>query len=170
LYEDALRRLPKGVKYATDYHNLMTAILIKLFIPPLKTYKIESEINEGRKRIDLVFTNNPETGFFGRLITQHNIHAPYIIIECKNYNIEIHNEQLDQLIGRFSDTRGKFGILTYREAEDEDELLKRCKDALGDSKYIITLNDEDIMTMLNYRLAGDEVDQLMEEKMQRLIF
>ncbi|MGA9153269.1 MAG: hypothetical protein WBZ36_22045 [Candidatus Nitrosopolaris sp.] len=60
--------------------------------------------------------------------------------------------------------------MTYREAEDEDELLKRCKDALGDSKYIITLNDEDIMTMLNYRLAGDEVDQLMEEKMQRLIF
>ena len=39
-----------------------------------------------------------------------------------------------------------------------------------DSKYIITLNDEDIMTMLNYRLVGDEVDQLMEEKMQRLIF
>ncbi|MGA9150481.1 MAG: class I SAM-dependent methyltransferase, partial [Candidatus Nitrosopolaris sp.] len=61
LYKDALRRLPKGVRYATDYHNLMTAILIKLFIPPLKTYKIESEINEGRKRIDLVFTNNPET-------------------------------------------------------------------------------------------------------------
>jgi SAM-dependent methyltransferase len=166
-YIEALRNLQTGK--ASEYHNLMAAILIKLFMPPLKYYDIESEIDEGRKRIDLVMWG-AESGFFNRLITQHEIHAPYIMIECKNYKIEVRNEELDQLAGRLDEKRGKFGILAYRKAEDEGLLLERCQDKLKDSKYIITLNDEDIISLLNCKLAEEEIDELMEEKMRQLIF
>jgi SAM-dependent methyltransferase len=167
IYIEALRNLQTGK--ASEYHNLMAAILIKLFMPPLKYYDIESEIDEGRKRIDLVMWG-AESGFFNRLITQHEIHSPYIMIECKNYKIEVKNEELDQLAGRLNNQRGKFGILTYRKAEDESVLLQRCKDRLKDSKYILTLNDEDIISLLRCKLAEEEIDELMEKKMRQLIF
>jgi hypothetical protein len=165
-YIEALNKLGKGRNHAVEYHNLITAVLIKLFMPPLDSYKIEKEVDEGRKRIDIFMRNTDTNGFFNRRITHHKIHAPYIMIECKNYEIELKNEQWDQLAGRLNNRRGKFGILTYRKADDETQFLIRCRDFLNDGKYIIALNDNDIESMLKIKLAGEKVDDYMEDKME----
>jgi hypothetical protein len=100
-YIHALRNLQTGPRKASEYHNLIAAILLKLFMPPLKRYKIETEVNEGRRRIDITMPNTAESGFFKRLISQYNIPAACIIIECKNYEMKIGNEEIDQLSGRY---------------------------------------------------------------------
>jgi hypothetical protein len=168
LFIKALENLPPGSQTATQYHNLITAICLNLFMPPLKKYSIEEEINEGRKRIDLVLTNNAESGFFKRLITHYQIHAPFIFIECKNYASEIGNEEVDQLNGRMKSKRGKFGILTYRKIKDLQRLTNRCRDTVPDN-YIMALSDTDVVKMLQYRLADEDVDEILEEKMEELV-
>jgi hypothetical protein len=41
LYQRALKNLPTGAEYATDYHHLISAILIKLLMPPLENPIVE---------------------------------------------------------------------------------------------------------------------------------
>ena len=76
---------------------------------------------------------------------------------------------MDQLGGRLNEKRGKFGILTYRKTNDESTFLKRCRDFLNESKFIITLSDKDIISMLNIKLAEERVDEYMEDKMEQLL-
>jgi hypothetical protein len=62
-----------------------------------------------------------------------------------------------------------FGILTYRKANNEKDLLTRCQKELDSQKRIICLNDNDMTTLLRIKIAGDEVDDYMDEKMRKLI-
>jgi len=49
------------------------------------------------------------------------------------------------MIGRFSDQRGRLGLLVCRSFDDKALFLARCKDASADRNgYIIALDDEDL--------------------------
>ena len=49
------------------------------------------------------------------------------------------------MIGRFSDQRGRLGLIVCRSFEDKALFLKRCKDASSDRNgYIIMLDDDDL--------------------------
>ncbi|HEC92250.1 MAG TPA: hypothetical protein ENI51_04535, partial [Candidatus Atribacteria bacterium] len=100
-----LHGIPRGSDGASDYHNLMIGVLTFIFYPYLLYPKKEQEIHEGRKRIDIIFTNAAKEDFFYRLHKIHGYPCPYIMVECKNYNGEPSNPELDQLSGRFSPNR-----------------------------------------------------------------
>ncbi len=113
-----------GTSGASAYHKLAMACLTALFYPDLINPHKEWEINDGRKRIDIVFINSGDQGFFSQRRVDRNTHANIVIVECKNYSNDIENAELDQLIGRFDDNKGKFGIVTCRNV-DKPELLHR---------------------------------------------
>jgi hypothetical protein len=80
----------------------------------------------------------------------HNIPAPYILVECKNYSRDIRNPELDQMIGRFGDRRSRFGLIVCRQIEDMKLFLNRCRDTWRDGHgLIIPLVDGDIVRILN---------------------
>lgn len=124
---------------ANDFHKLSFDSLIHIFENRLSNPIREKEINEERKRIDIVFDNNNDNkaGFFHSLNTLHHIHCPKISVECKNYGKEIGNPEIDQLSGRFNSKRGNFGILLCRSIDNLKTLAKRCKDVLNDQKGYI---------------------------------
>jgi hypothetical protein len=168
-YIDALTRLPAGREYDIEYQNLICAILIKLFMPPLKNPKLEYPLSDGIKRVDIIMSNPQEHGFFGGLSKRFDVTAPYIFIECKNYSSDLSNPEVDQLTGRFTKKGGRFGILVYRRIGDESMLLKRCQRCLDNDEYVVTLNDNDIIKMLKYKIHGENIDEYMDEKMQQLL-
>ena len=99
-----------------DWDRLLKAVtsavkdlMVALFHPHLTSPRSEVKINDGRKRIDVTFTNMAEKGFFAWL-AQHYA-APHVFVEYKNYGREIGNPELDQMLGRFSPSRGEFGIV-----------------------------------------------------------
>ena len=163
--ENSLRTIPAGAENATSYHKTVVGILELLFYPHLSNPKIENEIHEGRKRIDITFDNCAESGFF--YLLSNDIPCRYIMVECKNYSRDIKNPELDQLSGRFSPRRGQVGIAACRTIEDNDQLLKRCIDTYKDSRgLIIPLCDDDLLTMLEiYREKGvDGCEELLRDK------
>ena len=168
-YLDSLIALPVGRGFDTEYQNLTCAILIKLFMPPLKNPKLEYPLNEGLKRVDMVMSNQAEHGFFAGLPKRFGVSAPYIFIECKNYDSDVSNPQVIHLLADLRRTEYKFGILLYRNAGDEKALLKRCQHFLDSNGYIITLNDKDIIHMLKCRMHNVDLDEYMDEKMQQLL-
>ena len=149
-----LINVPKGTKDADNYEKIIEKIFSALFYPNL-TYPIkQARLHEGRKRVDIQYSNEAKDGFFSWIST----HQPcgYIFVECKNYTNEVANPEVDQLAGRFSPRRGKVGLLVIRDCENQELLDKRCRDTAQDDRgFMISLTDQDVIQLItDYRKAS----------------
>jgi hypothetical protein len=169
-----LASTPTGTANASDYHNLIVGVLELLLYPNLSSPKKEREIHDGRKRIDITFDNSAERGFFYTLPNQNALlPCPFIFVECKNYTGEVANPELDQLSGRFSNRRGKVGILACRTLDQNDAFMKRCADTFEDDRgLIIPITDEDLNAALtNFPSQGAEaLEQIIASKYKQITF
>ncbi|MGA9725715.1 MAG: hypothetical protein WBQ86_24900 [Candidatus Binatus sp.] len=168
---ETLRRIPTGDGAATKFHHFSSGLLEFLFYPSLICPEIEHEIHEGRKRIDIRFVNQSDEGFFFRMLRHPPVGAQAVFVECKNYGKEIGNPELDQLSGRFSPLRGRFGFLICRAVRDRNRLHARCKDTALDGRgIIIALEDDDLIEMLALVEAGrrDELDGVLQRRYEQL--
>jgi hypothetical protein len=169
---ERLPRIPVGPEAATEFHDFVLGALVAVFEPDLMYPKKEREINEGRKRIDVVFTNRARDGFFFFLTATHGVQCPYVFVECKNYGGEVGNPEFDQLAGRFGDGRGRFGILVCRSVRDRVRLLERQRDLLHDKReYALVLDDADILELLRCRVGEDRsgIEAFMDGRFAELV-
>lgn len=145
-----LRAIAAGPATATDYHRCAERILSAIFSPSLSYPRREAEIHQGRKRVDIAFTNTGVRDFFAWLAQHHS--AGNVYVECKNYTSDPANPELDQLAGRFGPTRGVFGLLCCRSFTDRAQFVQRCRDtALDDRGFIVALDDDDLVSLLEMR-------------------
>lgn len=164
-----LTAIDMGNAQATSYHSLITGILEFIFYPFLIYPEKENEIHEGRKRIDIKYTNNAMSGFFFRRRVDQSTKANCIVVECKNYSRDIENPELDQIAGRFSPHRGRLGILTCRRFDNKQRFVERCKDTARDDRgFIIVFDDDDINKLLEMIKEGkrSSIDQYLETRYQ----
>ncbi|MBU1266504.1 MAG: hypothetical protein KKB60_00810 [Gammaproteobacteria bacterium] len=169
---DRLAGIPSGGEAATIYHRTVVGILELLFYPNLVSPVIEQEIHNGRKRIDITFDNSAREGFFFNLHNVHQTPCQYIFVECKNYSRDVANPEIDQLSGRFSINRGKFGFLLFRQAENMDALVARCRDTYVDHRgTMIPLCDVDLIDVLSSIAGGEEntIEQLLSNKLRQIV-
>lgn len=165
-------KIPTGAKHAGDYHKLVIGALTALFYPSLIHPHREWEINDGRKRVDIVFTNAADRGFFAQRRDDHLVNANTVIVECKNYSDDLANPEIDQLLGRFDANRGKLGIITCRSVDNVAALEKRCRDAATRSQgYVLVLTDEDIVAMLRAKseLRDEAIEGMLHGKYRDLL-
>lgn len=169
-----LASIPSGTANASNYHNLIVGILELLLYPNLSSPKKEREIHEGRKRIDITFNNSAETGFFFTLPNSNaTLLCPFVFVECKNYTGEIANPELDQLSGRFSNRRGRVGILACRMLDQNDAFMKRCADTFEDDRgLIIPITDDDLnIALTNFPEQGaSALEQILASKYEQIAF
>ena len=152
---EELKDIPRGKKHATRFHRSVTGILELIFYPNLTSPQIEREIDSGRKRIDITFDNAASSGFFYRLHTTHATPSQFIFVECKNYQNDVANPELDQLAGRFGMNKGKFGLLICRGIDDLPTFMARCADTYEAGRgTIIPLVDDDLIRLLTSLKAG----------------
>jgi hypothetical protein len=169
LMAQTLTAIPPGRANATEYHHHVQGVLEAVFYPQLRFFQCEQEVNQGRKRIDIVANSSQNSGFFGDLSAMHQLKCPYVMIECKNYSDDPQNPELDQLLGRLNDLRGRVGILACRTVQNAERMQKACTDALKeDSKLILVLTDADLIRMLTMKGEGNSegISQLMHEKLR----
>jgi hypothetical protein len=131
--------------------------LTAFFYPSLTEPRIESELHQGRKRVDIRYTNTGIGNFFGW--AQKNYPPqPYCWVECKNYKADLNNDALDQISGRFSDKRGTFGLLVCRQFKKKSDFIDRCRDTAKDDRgFVIVLDDGDLEDLVTAR-KQDEID------------
>jgi hypothetical protein len=151
LLED-LNAIPPGNAGATLYHRACEKLLTAMFYPYLGNVRIENEIHDGRKRIDITYDNLADQGTFFWLAA--NYKCAVLPIECKNYSSELGNPELDQIGSRLSDRRGWVGIVVFRAVQDKELLLKRCRDSAHDGRgWIIPLDDQDLENLVEERVS-----------------
>jgi hypothetical protein len=168
-----LRAINKGTEDAPAYHTLMIGILEFIFYPNLINPVKEHRIDGGRKRIDISFDNGaPSDGFFYRLQHASAIPCPYVFFECKNYSEDIANEELDQMAGRLSPNRGKFGVVVCRDIDNEPLFIQRCADSYkAQHGLIVPLTDADIVNILEKKKEGamHYEDEILSDKARRVM-
>lgn len=167
-----LQEIPEGNADASRYHTFCLGACTFLFYPSLIFPIKELEIHQGRKRVDIKFTNSAERGFFQTLLASAQTRATSVLIECKNYEKQINNPELDQLSGRFGHQRGFFGILMCRRMDDRARIVSRCKDAASDGRgFMLALEDRDINAMLDLVISGNrhQIDQFLSRKYDEII-
>lgn len=136
-----------GKEGATLYHRSVQKLFNALFETSLGNGRPEEKLHDGLKRVDIVYDNVAENGFFSWLAKHHR--AATIVVECKNYSKEITNPEVDQLAGRFSDLRGQVGILACRKPANKDKLLDRCRTTTIDRRgFILLVDDEDLKVLV----------------------
>ena len=168
----AVMRLSPGSADADTYHRAVEALFQALFYPSLVNPVRESKLHEGRKRIDIRFTNSARDGFFWRVHNHHNVQAGFVVVECKNYSEDVTNPELDQIVGRFSPTRGRLGLLVFRKADDWNTCLARCRDAFHDDRgWILPIRDEDLQVLVAERKEAPDscTYQLLEDRFAEVV-
>lgn len=162
-----VRAVGVGKASADQYHRAVEKLLTAMFYPALTMPQIEYPIHAGRKRIDISYTNVAERGFFGWIANHYP--SALIFVECKNYNNDPKNPELDQLTGRFSPRRGKVGLLVCRKIEDKETMAARCRDAADDDRgFILALDDHDLGTLV-HQLKDTRQLTLLRERFESLI-
>lgn len=172
LYE-YIDKIPLGTEAANEYHEYILEVLQIVFSPFLRRPKKEQKINDGRKRIDIVFENSAYSGFFHELKLRHDIKCPYIFVECKNYRNDPENIEFDQLAGRLCNKRGEFGILVCRNIIKRENVINRCRDYVNERKhYIIVFDDIDVKNLIKLKLDRDDIgiDDYLRDKLKDLNF
>lgn len=167
-----LEDIPAGREHADSYHETILGLLTEIFYPWLTHPVKEQPVDDGRKRIDIMFSNSADDGFFSRIVQAHRILCPYVVVECKNYAEDPNNPELDQLIGRFSRKRGRFGILVCRQISDEPKLLKRPQDVVNNTEgVIICLQDSDVTKLFDLKRSGktQELNDYLHEKLKAVL-
>lgn len=167
-----LRSIPYGTDHASTYHKFIKSILEILFYPSLNNPTMEEKIHQGRKRVDIIMNNIANKGFYYRLHDINKIFCPYVFIECKNYSKDVGNPELDQLSGRFSFNRGKFGILMCRKIDNKNLFYQRCSDTYKDDRgLIIPLDDQDIVSMLEAIKSNEDywVENILDNIKNKII-
>ena len=169
---ERLQAIPPGNDAAAAFHALVVGTLEFIFWPNLIYPRKETPIHNGRKRIDVTYTNAAKGGFFWRAHTAHQIASITVMVECKNYSKDPANPEVDQLAGRFSVNRGRLGLLVYRHVSDYDLLVSRCRDTALDGRgFMIPLGDAQIIEYLDLIEQGARpaIDQRLEALLTRLI-
>lgn len=167
-----LGNIPPGNDHATRYHTFAMGALEFIFWPNLIYPQKEHEINDGRKRIDIVYTNAAQSGFFQRVHSAHNVASRLIMVECKNYSKDPKNPEIDQLSGRFSINRGQLGMLLYRSVSSYDRLCDRCRDTARDGRgFMLALGDDQVLQLLQLIADGKRggIDEYVQRIFNRLI-
>lgn len=161
--------LEPGNRDANLYERAVESLLTALFHPHLVNPIRQEQIHEGRKRIDISYTNASKEGFFAWLGNHYP--AANIVVECKNYTRPVGNPEYDQISGRFSPSRGKVGLLVYRNYEEKSQVIQSCRDTAKDDRgWIIPLDDCDLLELIEEGKGGSvaAVDGLLRERFRLL--
>jgi len=150
---DMLRKvlqIPPGRDHAHKYHHAVAALLSNILQLSLVDQDIEREIFDGLKRIDILYRNAAVDGFFFTLPTLGHVPSLKVPVECKNYSKEAGNEEVDQLVGRFTPDR-RLGMLVYREVVDRPRLLRRCHAVFAEQRHgvVLPLGDEQLRQLVD---------------------
>lgn len=97
----------------------------------------------------------------------------FIFVECKNYTGKVANPELDQLSGRFSNRRGKVGILACRNLDENNSFIKRCADTYEDDRgLIIPITDEYLTNALFLfpEQGANTIEQILSQKYEQIAF
>lgn len=147
----------------SKYQKLISDILENLFTPPLESPRYEYSDLTKKNRRDIIFENSSEIGFWKQVRSKYQ--GDYIVVDAKNYSEPIKKKSVIEIAHYLKPYGcGLFGLLVSRHKESDSSFDARKEQWISSMKMIISLNDEDIIEMLNIKISGGKPEELIRRK------
>ena len=158
-----LKNCPLGNEGWVEYERICSNSLSFLFSPPLSKPQLQSETEGREQRRDMIINIPFNVGnFWGLIQNEHNSIA--VIVECKNSEEQISNNELTKTSKYFSKNKlGKLGFILSRKGLDDGALIeiKRLWKEL--EIMIIPLNDDDLINLLKLKANNENPEMYIDE-------
>lgn len=152
---ERLSQLQPGRHDANDYHETVFELLQFVFDYALVNFEKEYRMDGDRGRIDVIADNQAGEGLFLELKGER-FNAGSVPIECKNYGLDLGNQEFNQLADRLGKTTSRFGLMICRSIVDAGAMLRHCTDRwLRREVMILLIDDEMLEKLVTYRLARE---------------
>jgi hypothetical protein len=165
-----LAAIKPGATQAGLYHRAIFGALQGIFDGFLSNGRIEQEINTGIHRVDIMFDNFADKGFFAEVRNRLQLASNYVPTECKNYTADLSSPEYDQLSGRLNDDVGLVGLLVFRKIKDRTKALAHQQAKWKKREMIIMLDDADILRMHKARYDGrpGDINVILFDKVREI--
>jgi hypothetical protein len=165
LLANRLRQCVPGRKQWDEYQDLCKDILVYCLIPPLLTPFEQSETRDGLHVRDLIFDiPHGVTGFWNYILIMYGM---AIVVECKNYTEQL--KENDMIVtSKYLDPDGltSLGLILSRKGLHEHGRKGQEKAWRSNKKMILSLNDDDLLKMLELKANSDEPSKVIDRALR----
>lgn len=169
-YINNIKEMPKGVKYAKDYAELVRKVFTALYGDNLVNGTLEEKSLDNLFYYDISFGNAVKTPLF-RVINNQGIVAGILIIEVKNYEkSKLSNKEFNQSLGyTVSSGRELIFLVTRKKISTRD--IERSRRAFLSHKVLIfPLSDEDVIKLIYTRSKDPErFDEVLIPRLKKIL-
>lgn len=160
-----LMTINPGRAEAPAYEKWCQDVLSFLFAPPLNPPIVQRRDDMGANRRDLIMPNYATRGFWHFM--RNRFAADYVVAEAKNLNYPANKLAVLQLANYLSrHGTGLFGMLLTRRGLNGSAKWTRREHWVLHDKMIIDLDDEDMKQMLLTKLAGNDPEDLIQQRIE----
>jgi hypothetical protein len=156
-----LTNCPLGQSGWKEFEDICTAILVDLFVPPLKYPKAQARTLNGLERRDLLFSLRNIEGGWEKI--QKEFDAKFLLCEFKNYTDPFTKDEVNQTRIYLRDTIGKIGIIFSRKGPDSNASKMRNSIYSQERKVILFFDDRHLKELINLKRAGQNPLDLIQD-------
>ncbi|MCB0906160.1 MAG: hypothetical protein KDB63_03460 [Nocardioidaceae bacterium] len=160
-----LQAVPSGTGGWFAYQAWCRDVLEFLFHPPLNAPAYESSTQNRHNRRDIVLPNYAEFGYWRFLRSHYG--ADYVVVDAKNSGSHVKKADVLQLANYLSSHgAGLFGLIMCRKGVDTAAQWTIREQWTMHRKLIVSLNDEDVLQLLEAKRSDTEPEALIRQKIE----
>jgi len=152
---NTLAKIPSGIKGWKEFENVCIEILNFLFVPPLRSPKIQARSFSGIDVRDAIYPNRASDGEWK--YCREELDAKYVVFDFKNYNKEeLNKEDVNQVRNYLKKTLGRLGFICSTKTPTQSALLARNQAYTEERKVILFLTTTDIVEMMRRKCRDED--------------
>jgi hypothetical protein len=161
-----LKGIKAGRKQANSYHETIFVLIQFIFDWALENFDKEFKMDGGRSRIDIISDNHATGGLFRDF--RDNYRATTLPMECKNYDVDLGNNEFNQIMERLGDKTSRLGMVFCRKINEVPRTIAHLGDRWLRHHCMIILFDDDLVERLTLLRLSRDFRQI-EALLRRLI-
>ena len=161
-FKSTLIGIQPGKVNWSKYQSLVVDVLEFLLCPPLEVPEVELADSDKRNRRDIIIENASNEGFWHRVRDIYQGH--YIVVDAKNYSEPLSKRPVLDISHYLKPYGcGMFAIITSRKGYGSAGRHAAKEQWIGNKKLIVSLSDNDILTMLDLKKEGAPPEDVIKK-------
>jgi len=161
---ERLKQCQPGKQDCYKYENVCIEILTKVFVPPLKSPRVQARTLSGLERRDALFSLRGVKQDWEEI--RQEFEANFLLCEFKNYADAFHKDEVNQTRNYLKDTIGRLGIIFSRKGASESAKSMRNSIYSQERKAILFFEDKHLIELLRMKEAGQNPLDLIQDAIE----
>lgn len=161
---ERLKQCQPGKQDCYKFEDICIEILTKVFVPPLKSPKIQARTLSGLERRDALFSIRGVKQGWDEI--RQEFDASFLLCEFKNYVDAFDKDEVNQTRNYLKDTIGRLGIIFSRKGASPSAMTMRNSIYSQERKVILFFEDKHLIELLRMKEVGQNPLDLIQDAIE----